>query len=185
MATDRQIAANRRNARKSTGPRSATGKQRSRRNAYRHGLSAGICFGEKEIEKLAKEVAVVDAGPEELSVARQYARAELQLCQIRRTIWTLVNWTRTFGTTKIRIDPPLLSGRDLDTWAKIFEASDRFLKPPDPEVTMPEDEGERTTEAVVRAAPELMRLIRYERRAAASRNRAVLKLHELAAARGA
>jgi hypothetical protein len=40
MATERQIAANRRNAERSTGPRTAAGKERSRRNALRHGLAA-------------------------------------------------------------------------------------------------------------------------------------------------
>jgi hypothetical protein len=40
MTTWRQIAANRRNAGKSTGPRTEAGKQRSRRNALRHGLCA-------------------------------------------------------------------------------------------------------------------------------------------------
>ena len=40
MATKRQIAANRRNARRSTGPKSAAGKAASSANALRHGLSA-------------------------------------------------------------------------------------------------------------------------------------------------
>ena len=40
MATDKQIAANRRNAQKSTGPKTDHGKLRSRRNAFRHGLTA-------------------------------------------------------------------------------------------------------------------------------------------------
>ena len=40
MASDRQIAANRRNAEKSTGPQTEYGKQRSRQNALRHGLTA-------------------------------------------------------------------------------------------------------------------------------------------------
>jgi hypothetical protein len=38
MTTWRQIAANRRNAEKSTGPRTEAGKRRTRRNALRHGL---------------------------------------------------------------------------------------------------------------------------------------------------
>ncbi len=42
MPTDRQIAANRRNARRSTGPRSAAGRKRSSRNSHRHGLAAGV-----------------------------------------------------------------------------------------------------------------------------------------------
>jgi hypothetical protein len=40
MATEKQIAANRQNAKKSTGPGTENGKQRSRRNAFRHGLTA-------------------------------------------------------------------------------------------------------------------------------------------------
>ena len=42
MATDKQIAANRINAQKSTGPRSATGKTQSAQNARKHGFAASI-----------------------------------------------------------------------------------------------------------------------------------------------
>ena len=40
MSSDKQIAANRLNAKNSTGPRTEHGKRRSRRNALRHGLTA-------------------------------------------------------------------------------------------------------------------------------------------------
>jgi hypothetical protein len=40
MATEKQILANRRNARSSTGPRTTAGKARSRMNARRHGLAS-------------------------------------------------------------------------------------------------------------------------------------------------
>ena len=40
MASDKQIAANRRNAQKSTGPKTPQGKLKSRCNALRHGLTA-------------------------------------------------------------------------------------------------------------------------------------------------
>src|SRR6185369_6699675 len=42
MATQAQINANRRNARKSTGPRTDAGKAAVRQNALRHGYCAGI-----------------------------------------------------------------------------------------------------------------------------------------------
>ena len=40
MLSEKKVAANRRNARKSTGPRSATGKAKARLNAIKHGLTA-------------------------------------------------------------------------------------------------------------------------------------------------
>jgi hypothetical protein len=40
MATEKQIIANQQNAKRSTGPRTESGKRRSRRNAIRHGLTA-------------------------------------------------------------------------------------------------------------------------------------------------
>lgn len=52
MASEAQIAANRRNAEKSTGPKSARGKAAVSRNALRHGLTAEriICFDESEAD---------------------------------------------------------------------------------------------------------------------------------------
>jgi len=45
MTSYRQIVANRHNALKSTGPKTETGKQASRRNAVRHGLTAETVIG--------------------------------------------------------------------------------------------------------------------------------------------
>ena len=42
MAFETKIAANRRNAQRSTGPRTALGKVRVRRNALRHGFAAVV-----------------------------------------------------------------------------------------------------------------------------------------------
>jgi hypothetical protein len=42
LATEKQMAANRRNAAKSTGPRTAAGKARSRMNAHRHGFASAV-----------------------------------------------------------------------------------------------------------------------------------------------
>jgi hypothetical protein len=60
MASERQIAANRRNARKSTGPRSNAGMKRASRNAYRHGLTLSItstAASAKQLDNLVRKIA--------------------------------------------------------------------------------------------------------------------------------
>jgi hypothetical protein len=44
VATERQIAANRANAKRSTGPKTLAGKMASSRNAFRHGFSDPLRF---------------------------------------------------------------------------------------------------------------------------------------------
>ena len=57
MASERQIAANRRNAQKSTGPTSGSGKKRSSKNAYRHGLSLPMCHVGSQLKDLSRQFA--------------------------------------------------------------------------------------------------------------------------------
>lgn len=87
MTTERQIEANRANARASTGPRSATGKTRASRNARRHGLSISVHSEPRlsaEVEKLTHEIAGQDAAPEILDCARQVAEAQVDLMRVRQ-----------------------------------------------------------------------------------------------------
>jgi hypothetical protein len=52
MTSERQIAANRRNAKKSTGPRSAAGKKRTSLNAHSHG---GVSMVDRDGEMARRE----------------------------------------------------------------------------------------------------------------------------------
>jgi hypothetical protein len=66
MASQRQLEANRANAKRSTGPRSARGKARSRMNAVTHGLTAAriVIPGEKAEEFAAfRDALMVDLAP--------------------------------------------------------------------------------------------------------------------------
>jgi hypothetical protein len=85
MTSDRKIAANRSNAKKSTGPRSNAGREASRRNALRHGLAIAIGSDpalHEDIEKLAK---LLSSGMQKVSeFARAAAEAEHDLLPIRK-----------------------------------------------------------------------------------------------------
>ena len=87
MASERQIAANRLNARKSTGPRSGAGRKRASRNGYRHGLTLSInstAEYAKQLDKLVREIAGDSEDAIVLERARAIAQAELELARVRR-----------------------------------------------------------------------------------------------------
>jgi hypothetical protein len=87
MASERQIAANRRNAQKSTGPKSVQGKKRSSKNAYRHGLSVAVSSIERDVQldKLSRHFAEDATNPDILALAKRAAEADLELARINRT----------------------------------------------------------------------------------------------------
>jgi len=173
MASERQIAANRRNARKSTGPRSGAGKKRASHNAYRHGLTSSIASTAafaKQLDKLVREIAGDTKDAIMLERARAIAQAELDLARVRRAKLALIERASAFG----ELDPPRL------TVAQMIRALNAFNrggpKPIDVLAPMLSQEPDRSAEAVRRILPELCKLDRYERRAAARRDRAVLGL---------
>jgi hypothetical protein len=86
MATERQLAANRANAKRSTGPKTSAGRCASSRNAVRHGLASPAKPWQIipiDIEDLAE--ALIEPGTDEaqLVCARQAARAHVELLRVR------------------------------------------------------------------------------------------------------
>ena len=75
MTSFRQIEANRRNARKSTGPITEEGKQRSRCNAIRHGLTTETAIGAQEDPKNKEFEAAIIADDDVRSAFHYVARA--------------------------------------------------------------------------------------------------------------
>jgi hypothetical protein len=175
MASERQIAANRRNARNSTGPHSGAGKKRASRNAHRHGLTLSVTSTAayaKQLAKLVREIAGDSKEAIVLERARAIAQAELDLARVRRAKVALIERARTFG----ELEPPqvLSSATQIIRFVNALDRGRLIVPPPvDSSATMPSHEPDRSAEAIRRLLPELRKLERYERRAAARRDRAI------------
>jgi hypothetical protein len=82
----------------------------------------------------------------------------------------LIERASAFG----ELDPPQLT--EVIRLLNAFERGRPIPKPVDSSATMPSQEPDRSAEAIRRVLPELRKLDRYERRAAAQRERAVVDL---------
>jgi hypothetical protein len=143
MSSPVRISANNGNSVRSTGPLTASGKQRASRNALKHGLSTRIGHHPdilSKIEALAVAIAGVNAVSRRLQAARGIAEAELEL---RRQ--------REFRLALIQVEA-----------AKIRAATNAAGNHQD-------GDDERATQdaarAYMQALPSLAKLERHERRA--------------------
>jgi hypothetical protein len=118
LPTEKQIAANRANAKKSTGPKTAAGKLKSSGNAFRHGLSAAI-FSDRatspKLASIAHDLAGGQAESDRLTSTVEFAQAHREVLGIRAI--------RAEQWTKIE----LAEGKDFDPKdLKRLTALDRY-----------------------------------------------------------
>jgi hypothetical protein len=183
MASERQIAANRRNAQKSSGPRSVAGKTRASRNAYRHGLAA-VRHSETcavEIDALAVEIAAAATGSvvaaldsEVLEHARTAARAELAVGQIRGM--KAVTMSALMSAASLPV-AAVWHDAEMDSVANFASSQSLVECAPTPlSANLPLSQPTGHTDALPRSLLELLILDRYEERASARRDRAVLHI---------
>src|SRR6516225_7908049 len=86
MTSESKIAANRRNSRRSSGPRTHTGKLKVSRNALRHGLAAATLRDSgiaAEVDRLATAIAGENADAVQREQALIIAESELSLLRVR------------------------------------------------------------------------------------------------------
>lgn len=84
MVSERQVAANRANARKSTGPKTTAGKLKSSQNARRHGLSIPLAIDTAASPGAAALVrSLAGEDPSTLEAAIEYAQAQIELKHIQ------------------------------------------------------------------------------------------------------
>jgi hypothetical protein len=96
MSSERQIAANRANAKRSTGPKTLVGKLTSSRNAFRHGFAGLQSDPATSVKVDAIALALAGSREDLLVSAKEFTRAQLELGRIRLK--------RTELTEKLRLD---------------------------------------------------------------------------------
>ena len=149
MTSPAKIAANRRNARRSTGPRSAAGKGRARRNAFRHGLTTPASLDHVAMDRIDNlvDALTIDVHSQlQFQLATVAAEAQAEIERVRRTKVNLVNRAS----------------------AQLREEGAGLLSA-----------GERAALAFAGKTEILMACERYERRAISRRNRALHALAKL------
>jgi hypothetical protein len=118
MTSDRRIASSPNNGRRSRGPKTAAGKNSSRRNALRHGLCApALNQPASGVEALARVIAGNDADHSKLAHARIFAEAEFVLLGIQGIKVSIMNSHLTeaaLSKTADREDDAARSSQDGD-----------------------------------------------------------------------
>jgi hypothetical protein len=111
MSSERQIAANRENAKKSTGARSRRGKWRASRNAARHGLAA-VNFGDRQscdqVQRLAKAICRDESDPFRYEQAVIIAESQILLARVRAARIAAIERSRKPGN--VVEQQPLIPG---------------------------------------------------------------------------
>jgi hypothetical protein len=92
MTTERQIAANRANAKRSSGPKSRAGNARASQNACRHGLAACMTMDADRVsavDALAREIQASMRGQIDRAGALAISRAKLEVLRDRAVVSAL------------------------------------------------------------------------------------------------
>ena len=161
MATPAQIAANRANALKSTGPRTAEGKQRSSLSALKHGLTAHTLVLPHED--------TLGYGQLRESMYNQYQPATEQECMVVDQL--TASWWRTIRVRQIETDMLDLQIRTL---------TDQY---PDKENTQATDRQALAVRFVTESERDFVNFMRYDAAIERSFYRALNTLEKLQAAR--
>ena len=179
MTSNAKIAANRKNARRSRGPKTAAGKSRAKANATRHGL-AGVKNESEELRALALGLLGGIGGGKviehKLEHAMSLAQSELELQRVQEARISIMEMiavcpqSRTSSTGGLEREKPRPENTD-DLLGELF-----------PPVVSPSVVEVINADAFYRAVSALQKLHRYERSAWVKRNRAISRLMQVSGA---
>jgi len=163
MTSERRFAANRKNAKRSTGPRTARGKLRVRSNAVQHGLATTALRHPAlaiEVQRIAKAICAGSKSQLQFDQALSIAESELMLTKVRSTRFgalQLLSSIAPAGNDPVAASSEAPAHMDIDAAAQ-------------DEVLGAMQDGPA---AFQRALAEMARYDRYERRALSRRQRAI------------
>lgn len=208
MKISARVRANRANAKRSSGPKSAEGKSRVAQNARRHGLAIPVELDPAfapEIERLTLEIAGDDADNSRLQLARRIAEAQIDLVRIRKarqqfyenpnaqmmTPLEGVELTRVSFDVKrrFRVDDAAYYRRSRSAaagskeWVALISDTLAYRDVMNELIKWQPGSGglpKFAEKGFAVLAPEMVRLDRYERRALSRRRRAIREFDELA-----
>jgi hypothetical protein len=183
--SSKRAAANRANAKHSTGPRTAEGKSRSRQNAFKHGLAVPV----SALPELAGDVlkmahALAGEGqqdPHFLEAAVRAAEAAVDVLRVRRARVELLSRPAREPDLMQQILPGKWTQKRIRQWLFSGPHPRQAYATPDPESSSSQltKQAEREIAVFEAAAAQLKKLDRYERRALSRRDRALKAFDEI------
>ena len=161
--SEKRIAANRRNAKLSTGPISTKGKRRSALNAVKHGLSIPTDRADDTVRAFAALLSPAPASDRVADLAVEAARRIVDFNRVKEAYLVLY---AGLGSDPILIDPATQPASECGL-AALAASLIKLCQPPTARPL-----------TVTGLAKQLDKLARYERRALSSRERALSDLAE-------
>lgn len=168
MTSAKQAAANRSNGRHSRGPRTGAGKARASRNAFRHGLASFTTGDRAMAEQVERVVDAICAGDHDPLLREQAVMV------VENQLWLSL----------VRAQKVVVIDRMLAPKASPKSHKPRIARPiprrlqrarprPAPKGQISKDTGRDEYDALRAGMDDLVRLLRYERRACSRRTKAL------------
>ena len=180
-----KMATNRINAQKSTGPKSAEGKQTVSRNAIKHGLSGSLAFSENECKRIDFYTNAFlddcDVTSEQSWMAREAAEAQVTLERIKglkHEIWQIASTNS--GRTIVETPNPFANKHTRNELFEIYDEApphiQKKIRSLYDRVNRAGSNGSNLIEDY--ALSELLKLKRYEQKAANRRDKSLRNLQK-------
>jgi hypothetical protein len=177
MTSDRRIAANRANAKNSTGPKSEDGKRRVSQNARRHGLTQatepGRVLHHLSIILNDPRLHALPLSPEGHALAMSLADAEARLERVRAAEFRLLEDCLALGRERAHLESRWEEITTTHMISKEWRFDEHGVPFEATRKTKPQIKSRKEKSKVIPYGSEMRRLLRYRKQAENGRHRAL------------